>query len=397
MKQHVLAAFLLATTFAVNAQTRTSVANGNATNPLTWDCLCVPLPGNNIIINHAVILDNDFAYTSGSVTINASGSLTGTTTNRFLGVGGGSFTNNGTTNIYNLYYSAGTFVNNGTINVTNGLLVDGSGNLQNFNDLNVDDSLLINSGATLTNPASTYATYLLSAGTIQNTGSLHSDDFYNNGTVNNHTGMGIGTLRLFTNGNFTNGGLVQVQYDFYNSENFINNNHLVVNNNLYNGDSIAGTAVLTNNGTASIGNDLYNSETMNGNGSYCVAQGSSNSGDVSGTLFFCDNTGSDFDFNIGTIGSGVTYCSGSCNVGVANENELTGNIYPNPVSQYVNIELNASGNYDMVVVNSVGENVLHKNFTGNRTSIDMQAMAPGVYLYRITKQGQQVSGTLVKQ
>ena len=30
--------------------TRTSIANGNATNPFTWDCTCLPTPGDNVII-----------------------------------------------------------------------------------------------------------------------------------------------------------------------------------------------------------------------------------------------------------------------------------------------------------------------------------------------------------
>jgi hypothetical protein len=379
------------------AQTRTSVADGNATNPFTWDCTCIPLPGNNIVINHDVILDSDFAYTSGSVTINASGSLTGTTTDRIFGLSGGTFTNNGTFNIYNLFHAGGTFTNNGTITVTNGFAIGGTANTQNNNTLTINDSLLVDISATLTNPASTYAKYSAIAGTLNNTGAFSGTDLWSSGTLNNN-GIYIDIVNLYTSGLVNNGCMLDISNDFWNSENVVNSHQVVIGNDMWNGDTISGTATFTNNGTISVGHDLNNSETLNGSGSYCIAGTSSNVGDVNGTLFICDQTGNDFDNNFGTIAGTVTYCStGSCILGTTEQDNGISRVYPNPVSNRLNIEMSTSGLYTITLFNGMGQQVSQQNFTGNRVSIDLGNMAAGMYVYSIQGAGIKALGKVVKE
>lgn len=108
----IVFSFAIGTVYAQS--TRTSIANGNASNPLTWDCTCIPFPGDSIIINHNIILDFDFGYSTGAMIINASGSLTGSTATRgFATLGPGRFENHGTFDVARVVHLGGTAHNTG--------------------------------------------------------------------------------------------------------------------------------------------------------------------------------------------------------------------------------------------------------------------------------------------
>lgn len=384
---------------ALMAQTRTTIANGNATNPFTWDCTCVPMPGNTIIINHNVTLDSDFGYASGSVTINASGSLVGDVPGRIFGLSGGSFTNHGTLTVGNAYASGGTFTNNGTITITNGFAVGGSAHISTSTTLNVNDSLLIDVSAMVSNTGAITAPYTLCAGTMANSGSFTGTDFWNSGTMTNAAGPGYHLSNLYTSGTVNSNSMINVSNDLWNSENITNNNQIVIGHDLMNGDTTSGTATLTNNGTISVAHDLNNSETLDGSGSYCIANASNNVGAVNGTLHICDQTGNDFDTNFGTIAGTVTFCSTpDCILGVTNiDQENLNKLYPNPVAHTLNIELNNSASYSLVLVNSMGQQAGQYSFNGNRFSIDLSGYSNGLYVYRISGNGSVLSGTLIKE
>ena len=119
MKKHIYT-FLITVCLSAygNAQTYTSAGNGNWTNPMTWTPLGVPLPGANVTINHDVILDTDFLYTSGSITIGNSGSLTENVVDRNFAIDGGTFTNGGVFTISNFAILSGSATNSGTISPT---------------------------------------------------------------------------------------------------------------------------------------------------------------------------------------------------------------------------------------------------------------------------------------
>ncbi|HYG49265.1 MAG TPA: T9SS type A sorting domain-containing protein [Flavobacteriales bacterium] len=383
--------------YAQTRATRTSVMNGNATNPFTWDCTCIPVPGDNIIINHTVVLDADFGYTSGSVTINAAGALNGDIPTRAFAYTGGSFTNNGIVNLGDFYHGGGTFSNTGLFTIQNAYAVDLTANTVNSGTFNVSDTLYINVNAIFTNSGTVNAPVIATAGTLTNMGTVNATDIFNSGTLNNNGGPGFTMDNLYTSGNVINNAEMQIDFDLWNSETFTNDNLIVIDNNFWNGDTIAGTATFTNNGTISIAVDLNNSETMDGSGDYCVAGVSSNVGTVTGTLDVCDLSGTDFDNNFGTIAGTVTFCSaGSCAIGIAENALFEHTVYPNPFNSAVNFETKENGSYSLVVMNSIGETVFTTSFTGNRYALDASAFTSGMYFYRLTGNTAIVSGTLVK-
>ncbi len=98
MNRIAIILFAIAAPFAVKAQTRTSIANGSATAPTTWDCGCVPNAAASLVIQHSVTLNS--ARTYNDVTIASGGT--------FLAQGAGSLTVNGNMDIK----AGGTMTNN---------------------------------------------------------------------------------------------------------------------------------------------------------------------------------------------------------------------------------------------------------------------------------------------
>ena len=49
------------------SQTKTTIANGDFYNPIVWDCFCLPASGDNLIINHDLIMYTDIYYTAGQI------------------------------------------------------------------------------------------------------------------------------------------------------------------------------------------------------------------------------------------------------------------------------------------------------------------------------------------
>lgn len=94
---------------------RTSIADGLGTNPFVWDCICLPLPNDSIIINHDIVLNIDFGFTDGAVVINPTGSLVGDSPNRnFAFSGAANFVNNGVFNVARVAFFGGSAINGGT-------------------------------------------------------------------------------------------------------------------------------------------------------------------------------------------------------------------------------------------------------------------------------------------
>jgi hypothetical protein len=402
MKKHLLFSTLIfvglsQAGFAQTRATRTSVTNGNATNPFTWDCTCIPLPGDIIVINHAVVLDNDFAYSSGSLTINTGASLIGDVPTRAFALTGGGFTNNGTFTVGNFYHGGGTFNNAGTFTILDDMALGGTAVTNSSGTFHITDTLYINSGATLNLYGTINTTATISAGNLYNFGNFTGNDVWNSGIIGNTMGPGMDIDNLYTSGTVNNNSKIHCSLDVWNSENFTNSNQIVIDRNFWNGDTISGTATFTNNGTISIAMDLNNSETMDGSGDYCVSGTSSNAGTVNGTLDVCDLTGTNFDNNFGTIAGTVTFCSaGSCSIGIAEYNLLEHAVYPNPFNNVVNFETKENGLYTLLVMNSIGEIVFTTNFNGTRYNMDASGITPGVYFYRLKNEERVVSGTLVK-
>lgn len=385
MKQILLsAALLFSTCNFLSGRIVTTQANGNATNPFTWDCTCIPIDGDTIIINHALTLDVDYAFTMGGIQVNASGSLTGNANNRIFGVSGGYFINNGTVNMAYVFHNGGTFTNNSTITVTRNAGIDMAVTLVNAGTFNVNDTLLINTPATFQNNGSMTCPEVLNAGTFLNTGTVISDNFWTSGTLNHTAGLLQLSMSLFNTGNITFSAPSTITLDIWNAENFTANYYISART-LYNGDSIAGTATFTNNAIISLSQDLLNSETLTGSGDFCVANVTSNSGAINGTLDICDLTGGNIDFNTGTVAGTVTYCSSSCTIGIAEEIEPAMSIVPNPSSDIINVTLPSATDGILRVVDITGKVVIESQFN-SQARISVADLAPGMYSVMITSE-----------
>lgn len=117
MKNRLLAflGFMLVAATVFSQNVRQSVANGNALNPFIWDCICIPLPGDSIVIKHQVTLDTDFGYTSGAVVITSTGKLIGDNPMRAIAVWGSAILeNNGYYNVKRTALFGGRVSNHGT-------------------------------------------------------------------------------------------------------------------------------------------------------------------------------------------------------------------------------------------------------------------------------------------
>ena len=382
---------------SLSAQTRTTIQNGNATNPFTWDCTCVPLPGNAIVINHALTLDTDFAYTSGSILVNASGSVTGNIPTRILGVGGGSFTNYGTVDVANMYHQAGTFTNHNIMIVDNAFGITLTATTVNNGNMTITDSLYINTNAQITNNGTVNATVTLNAGHLHNEGTFVGTDIWTSGMLMHVTGS-FDITNLYNSGSVTTSSAMTINSDFWNSENVDINHDLTIGNSLYNGDTTGGPATFTNDGIISIVADFANSKTVTGAGDFCIGQSTTNSGTISGTLDICDQTGGSIDFNTGTIAGTVTYCTTGCNVGIEEDDFEKITVYPNPFENQFEIRTQKIGSYRVQLVNAIGQILMDQHYNAQVVKLDASHLPGGIYFYRLSLGNALVStGKLIKR
>ena len=178
----------------LSAQTANSTANGSWLNPLNWDCFCVPLPGYTITISHAITMDTDFGYTTGSITISTSGSLIQDATPRNMAASS-NFLNRGTVHFNALLINGGTFINETTGDLTLNAFTNYSA-LYNYGAITLDSfystNYMNNLGGTIEVGS------FLNSGTFHNSGEIAVDSFYNSGVLNNNGNIDVSTF-LTTN------------------------------------------------------------------------------------------------------------------------------------------------------------------------------------------------------
>lgn len=360
------------------SQTRTSVANGNVLNPLTWDCTCIPMPGENIVINHNLIMNTDFAYTSGGITINSGASLIEDATPRNLGVFGGSFTNNGTFKMSRAAFSNSSttpYMNKGRFTSSILLYIDSNATFDNQGKLYVNDTLGVR-------------------GTLMSSDSIVAPLILTDGLWHNNVGSKIVTDSLYNAGVFHNHDFIQVNGDFWNSENFMNHFMMNIGGTFFNGDSANMDATFLNDILISVGGDWLNSDASNGNGRWCIGGQTYNSGAINGSGDYCDANSGGIDFNTGTISSTTTYCATSCNVSIADVvQEKKTAAYPNPTKDI--LSFSSAGQLTMYDV--TGKTVLTKSIKAN-TSINLNGLNSGIYFYKlINASGETQSGKVIKE
>jgi hypothetical protein len=398
MKKSLLALIALATTaLAADARVVTTTMNGNATNPLTWNCLCIPMDGDTIVINHALTLDVDYGYTMGGVQINAGGSVTGNLNTRILAVGGGYFLNNGTVNVAYMYHSAGTFTNNGTITCPRNLGVDVTAQLQNNGTLNINDTLGVNTNCVLNNAGTINCPEIAIAGTLNNSGMVSSDNLYNLGTVTHTAGSINLNMSYYNDGATSSNSGLTIGMDLWNSGTFVSNYYISAQS-LYNGDTISGFAQFTNNATISIADDLWNWQTLDGTGDFCVGDSLMNGGIVNGTLDICDvNGGVWWDINIGSVAGTVTHCSSSCTIGM-NENHVEEvKLAPNPAEEFITLSMERDADYYVVITDVTGRVVYESAMFGRQMQISTGGFSNGLYTVRVVADTATMTSRFVKQ
>lgn len=397
-KLYTLLIAAIALTSTVNARIVTSQANGNATSPLTWDCFCIPVDGDTIMIYHAITLDVDYAFTMGGIQIANSGSVTGNANNRIFGVSGGYFINNGSVTVGYLAHNGGTFTNGGMITVLGSLLVDQTVTMVNLGTVDVGDSSYINTNATLQNQSVFNGAVCLSAGTIDNQGYMTVADILNTGTLT-HGPLGtiIASGSFYNTGNVTLNGAATVQGDIWNAEN-MTVNYFVTTQSLLNGDSINGTATFTNNGTVSVANSLYNSEDITGTGDFCVTDSTLNSGAITGTVDICDQTGGGWDLNVGTEAGTVTHCAaGPCTIGIAEPATVSMTMSPNPANELLNITFSESQRGIVRVTDVTGRLVMEQQINGTGVMLNVVSLPAGIYSVTVIGAEQVSGGRFVKE
>lgn len=328
----------------LHAQT-TSVANGNWTSPSTWGGM-PPTPGSTVIINHTVTLDLDYGYSTGSITINGTGTLNGNSSMRALALSGGTLTVNGTLNIPRVAFLSGTITNSGTFQ--NDSLFNQATFTNTSNGIINATQFMISTGGNFTNNGTVTSTNFLNIETVNNTSTLNSVDLLNSKSFTNSA---TGTINI--------------------SNNFLNT------------DSLTTPNLFTNNGSVIVGHDWRNAGNIDGSGGFCIQNNSSNSGSITGTIDFCDQTGSDLDLNTGSIVGTVTYCQSACSVGVkeiSNSESIT--LYPNPNNGTFTISADIK-NSTIEIIDLLGKTVYSEKPTSLKSEIRMPIQSKGIYLCKI--------------
>jgi surface protein len=72
-------------------------------------------------------------------------------------------------------------------------------------------------------------------------------------------------------------------------------------------------------------------------------------------------------------------------------------IYPNPVTDILNIELPTTGSYIVTVLNSIGDIVTQQTVSSVYTAIDMSAYNSGIYIIKVTTGNRSYTGKIIKQ
>ena len=417
MKTKYLFTLVLSIAFVFNtyATTYTSTQNGDWTNPLTWTPFGIPIPGDDVIINHAVVLNTSFVYTSGSITINATASLIQDAPSRDIMLSGASavFTNNGTTTVRNMLLTAGTFTNSGVLtfnSAANFITINNPGGINCIDSL-YNDGTINNNG--VINVVTFYNNDLMNNyGIIQGLSTV-VDSLWNEGDFFNFSGATILADSATNNGNFTNNGTIQFfQFtnfvngvfindgslsftDMTNMGDFTNNSTLTGSSSMWNNevfdntntgqitltvsflnaDTTNNTASFNNDGSFDIGDSFYNYNTITGSssGAFTVQDSSVNNGTMSGSFDFCDATppatAPFVDFNFGTIAPTITYCTVSI---AENSNKTNISFYPNPTNGMVYF----GEKYQLEIYNAVGQ--LLQQSTSQQ--INISDFPSGIYL-----------------
>ncbi len=281
-------------------------------------CTTFPSSSSDVTVDHVVDLFLDVVIDPlGSVTVSSTGSLMETGP-RTLYMAGGSFTNNGTTDISYIITTsaASTITNNDSLRIDKALY--NIGTVIN-NGVIADVDSIGNYGMFINNVGGRVRTELFySEDSVINNGNIRARDFANVGDfVNNNL---LGTINLLNTGYFFNNSGAKSNAAFFGNIGFFENfgaSELNITFDFFNGDTVLSSAFFWNDGFVGVGRNWYNflGDTIDGGfGLFCVAEYTYNSGDMLGSFAICDNTPtlSPIDLDVGNIALSVSACGSPC-------------------------------------------------------------------------------------
>ncbi len=305
---------------------------------------------------------------------------------------GGTLCNEGAISSADLWVNGGTFNNYGTVNVSN-LLVSTAGDYNNYSTgtATLDSILITNTSSTLYNTGTMTTIRLGNSdnAAVTNMGSITAD----------YVGDSVATF------NNNAPAYLKINYDLYNAYNsgFYNVGYLDIDRDFLNSTG----ATFATSCMVAVGRDWYNTAIILSATSTCagfnIVGGSYNTGSIgtsSNAVDICDagNPPMGLDGPGGTIATTTTYCtcSNACvipagiNEPIAQSSVLIQNIYPNPTSSSLTIELKNTEAEELVVevIDLMGRkqsSVKINSIAGlTSTSVDVSRLAQGTYILNIT-------------
>lgn len=380
-----------------------SVTDGLFSETSTWDCNCIPSNGDDVYIDHSIILDTSYSWNSGYVLVGSSGLLTDAGGYSLLIDGVGEFRNNGQVTLTSLIIGSGSVNNwmNAQMNVSELLVNDGE--FENFGSFQGVDSIL-------------------NSGSFRNSGDFVGGLFFNdnlfkitwpNSHISLNTFWNSSTMDLITgsihlSGNLYNEGDLDISVDIsliigdsvYNSGTFFNEGRVEVYGSFLNGNNGIGTLGVI--GSIEVAYDFFNDGSIYGAGRLCVGELSVNSGSLVGIIDFCDHTPTTttapyFDINTGTGGGAYSWCVDPCILGLTELREFNLEIYPQPVSDNLIISTENEQIFRIRVMDLSGRIVdIYEQVQNSIISIDFSNTKAGTYFVQIElEDGRSASKPLV--
>ena len=306
--------------FTTFAATKTTVADGDWFNPANWSPSGVPFMEDTVLINHNITTNGVYVdFGANWLIVNSNASLESST-------------------IFGLH---GNLRSYGVIDIQTFAIGDGDSTLMY--------GTMLGEKLVPGNPVN------VNYGIIESDSLIAGDTFDNFGLIDNSFFVSATELTNHSQATMEVGDLLLNQ-------------------------------LTTNNGSISCNNFTLGSGISDGVGNYCIALCFINSGTITGTLDICDATpGMPCDVQLGTIAGTVTFCSSSpCASNVmVEELEIKLNLFPNPVDDFLNIEVNESTiGTEYQILSAMGQLIYSGEFQSKQNVHHLTQITPGVYFVK---------------
>jgi hypothetical protein len=135
-------------------------------------------------------------------------------------------------------------------------------------------------------------------------------------------------------------------------------------------------------------------------GSTCVQESFVNTGTITGLQDLCDHTPGGFtDINTGTISSSVTLCeAGPCSMlEVQNSLSTMVEVFPSPASEVALLRFTKMVRGNLSLLSIDGKELLITEISGSEVLLNVEGLAPGLYLLKVmTEEGQHLKKLMIE-